>query len=708
DVNPHIVLTTRRRDSNSPGNWIEEQLEMCHGYSIGSLGTKSKLLIDGLCRHQLAGLEKRHDGKAGWTWDGTHCTLSFIISYEYDAAVTKKLALNTISRSALLPGAAVPLPEQWAAGLPEHFGQQHEAGGAQLARTPESRAAAASDCKWNIPTSTEMRQAMDRESNSWLVRLELSNFDFSCPCHDCDAPVLYMALTADLPDIQISYSAIETGINVSVTFIDCNRNASSDSAAWPGLRSGVPKQFMLSGRTPGGLVFLAIVLTLLLLGCLLFINQRPLAAEFTARSKIRPTSAHRSGEEMSRTPATGSHRLVGKSRRLVRQRDIEQSPAALDEERLARPLTRQRGEEAEVADVDFVLQEAPQRIVVRWSAAARRRSGPTAPTASAGWAKTDLLLLLEHIAIDNAAPADPVALFAGEGSTVGDMDHTVFQASERGFLGSQYTGGVLYFLESGQCFHGLVHRPTLAACWPCRLVHRRELPYLLHSPTRLLLRLGAEDGVYPCGLISNATGRQCSTNRPRSEAVPHLSEGLVPRLRDCNLTLESNGIVVVSISGRRQADLASLLSVYAPDTDGVLALAGELCQSADAHLVARESPGGEFETVLFSAAGRPQIWPAGDCRPRLGCLLGRLQSLASALWHCPLDWGQRINRAAWRPSWKTVLALSAAGRTCGAYCRSLNEAEDFVLPLDWLFLHDRREPMRSSSIRFVWRHLPGE
>uniref|UniRef100_A0A1I8FCG0 C-type lectin domain-containing protein n=1 Tax=Macrostomum lignano TaxID=282301 RepID=A0A1I8FCG0_9PLAT len=31
---------------------------------------------------------------------------------------------------------------------------------------------------------------------------------------------------------------------------------------------------------------------------------------------------------------------------------------------------------------------------------------------------------------------------------------------------------------------------------------------------------------------------------------------------------------------------------------------------------------------------------------------------------------------------------------------SLNEAEDFVLPLDWLFLHDRREPMRSSSIRF--------
>uniref|UniRef100_A0A1I8IIX5 DUF3480 domain-containing protein n=1 Tax=Macrostomum lignano TaxID=282301 RepID=A0A1I8IIX5_9PLAT len=172
-------------------------------------------------------------------------------------------------------------------------------------------------------------------------------------------------------------------------------------------------------------------------------------------------------------------------------------------------------------------------------------------------------------------------------------------------------------------------------------------------------------------------------------------------LRDCNLTLESNGIVVVSISGRRQADLASLLSVYAPDTDGVLALAGELCQSADAHLVARESPGGEFETVLFSAAGRPQIWPAGGLPATAGFTGLGFMALSTRL-------GAADQQGCLAAIVEDGLGVICSRQDMWSLLQSLNEAEDFVLPLDWLFLHDRREPMRSSSIRFVWRHLPGE
>uniref|UniRef100_A0A1I8FF60 DUF3480 domain-containing protein n=1 Tax=Macrostomum lignano TaxID=282301 RepID=A0A1I8FF60_9PLAT len=559
-----------RRDSNSPGNWIEEQLEMCHGYSIGSLGTKSRLLIDGSVGISLLALKNdMMERLAGPGMDALH------------AAVTKKLALNTISRSALLPGAAVPLPEH-----------------------------------------TEMRQAMDRESNSWLVRLELSNFDFSCPCHDCDAygqhmtvgrkaagaaappgvfRVLYMALTADLPDIQISYSAIETGINVSVTFIDCNRNASL-------------RQCRMA-RTQVVWSFLAIVLTLLLLGCLLFINREVTVwqPEFTAvlqlrQSRTETTLQLTTGrlQEMSRTPATGSHRLVGKSRRLVRQRDIEQSQQHSTEERLARPLTRQRGEEAEVADVDFVLQEAPQRIR-RCDGLLRPEDGlgPTAHHGLSRLGQTDLLLLLEHIAIDNAAPADPVALFAGvlkkakEGSTVATWTTRYSRPASADSSEASTPAGCCTSWRAASAFTASYTRPTLAACWPAGwCTGGAALPAALANTAAA--EAGREDGVYPCGLISNRYRPPVFYEPARSvmsmfrEAVPHLSEGLVPRLRDCNLTLESNGIVVVSISGRRQADLASLLSVYAPDTDGVLALAGELCQSADAHLVARESPGGEF------------------------------------------------------------------------------------------------------------------
>uniref|UniRef100_A0A1I8FCE2 Flavin_Reduct domain-containing protein n=1 Tax=Macrostomum lignano TaxID=282301 RepID=A0A1I8FCE2_9PLAT len=166
--------------------------------------------------------------------------------------------------------------------------------------------------------------------------------------------------------------------------------------------------------------------------------------------------------------------------------------------------------------------------------------------------------------------------------------------------------------------------------------------------------------------------------------------------RDCNLTLEKQRIVVVSISGRARPTWPACCSVYAPDTDGVLALAGELCQSADAHLVARESPGGEFETVLFSAAGRPQIWPAGGPAGHgWGVSVGApLQSLASLYSTVHSTGGSGSN--------KGCLAAIRGRRSCVICSRqdmwslaaALNEAEDFVLPLDWLFLHDRREPMR--------------
>uniref|UniRef100_A0A1I8F8P5 CUB domain-containing protein n=1 Tax=Macrostomum lignano TaxID=282301 RepID=A0A1I8F8P5_9PLAT len=327
---------------------------------------------------------------------------------------------------------------------------------AQLARTPESRAAAASDC--------------------------------NCPCHDCDAYGQHMTvgrkaaggpaatrslvicarLQAPLAGSATRPSRLE--INVSVTFIDCNRNASLRQCRMARTQVWGAKQFMLSGRTPGGLVFLAIVLTLLLLGCLLFIQPRgrwqpssraahslsstPIfhsqqqCNHSTATFENSTTSAHRSGEEMSRTPATGSAQAGRQESSLSPSADIEQSQQHSTEERLARPLTRQRGEEAEVADVDFVLQEAPQRIVVRVSLVTPHRHRQRRPSRSRS---------LYSLASSRRAK---------EGQHVGDMDHTVFQASERGFLGSQYTGGVLYFLESASAFTASYTRRLWQPCWP--------------------------------------------------------------------------------------------------------------------------------------------------------------------------------------------------------------------------------------------------
>uniref|UniRef100_A0A1I8FJQ2 Protein kinase domain-containing protein n=1 Tax=Macrostomum lignano TaxID=282301 RepID=A0A1I8FJQ2_9PLAT len=535
DVNPHIVLTTRRRDSNSPGNWIEEQLEMCHGYSIGSLGTKSRLLIDGSVGISLLALKNDMMERLAGRWDG-------------------RIA-------ALLPGAAVPLPEQWAAGLPEHFGQQHEAGGSagQDAREQGSRGIR---LQLSLSRLRRVRPAHDSRRKAAGAAAATRSLVI-CGDYSSSSRVLYMALTADLPDIQISYSAIETGIKC-------------------------------------GLVFLAIVLTLLLLGCLLFINREAVGSRVHAVLQLRQS---RTEDTLQLTrgdcllTASAPHQYFTASS----SGNAFNCNTASTEERLARPLTRQRGEEAEVADVDFVLQEAPQRIVVRVSLvtlvccwAARRRSGPTAPTASAGWARRTCCSSLSTSPSTTCA-AQPIR----------------FRSIRLASLKKAKEGST----------------PLLACLAVCT---GGELPYPgCDSPTRLAAAeaWAPRTGVYPVRPHQQPLpGRQCSTKpAPIGQCpcsgrhVPHPERRLVRGCATGNLTLESNGNV-------RAPDLASLLSVYAPDTDGVL---GWLASSAsqpmrtwlprESHLEAKKN----LKTRPVLRCRRPEdLSRLGDCRPRLGVLLG--------------------------------------------------------------------------------------
>uniref|UniRef100_A0A1I8FCK0 Integron gene cassette protein n=1 Tax=Macrostomum lignano TaxID=282301 RepID=A0A1I8FCK0_9PLAT len=152
--------------------------------------------------------------------------------------------------------------------------------------------------------------------------------------------------------------------------------------------------------------------------------------------------------------------------------DIEQRKPALDRERLARPSTRQRAREPKSPMSTLCCRR--RRNESSCDGLLRpKRSGPTAPTASAGWARRTCCSSLRHIAIDNAAPADPVALFAGvlkkakEGSTVGDRTHTVF--SQRARIPSEAsTPAGCCASWRGQCFHGLVHPADFGSLLACR------------------------------------------------------------------------------------------------------------------------------------------------------------------------------------------------------------------------------------------------
>uniref|UniRef100_A0A1I8FIC9 Ig-like domain-containing protein n=1 Tax=Macrostomum lignano TaxID=282301 RepID=A0A1I8FIC9_9PLAT len=354
------------------------------------------------------------------------------------------------------------------------------------------------------------------------------------------------------------------------------------------------------------------------------------------------------------------------------------------EERLARPLTRQRGEEAEVADVDFVLQEAPQRIVVRWSAAARRtvwsyrthRPQPAGPD--------DLLLLLEHIAIDKRRPSRSgrsISLASSRrprrAARWATWTTRYSRPASADSSGSQYTGGGAVLLGE----RPVLSRPrTPGRLWqPAGLpagATGGELPYLLHSPTRLLLlRLGAEDGVYPCGLISNATGRQCSTNRPDRvivhEAVPHLSEGLgaaAARLQPDagRATASSWGCRSLGRRQGRPGQACSACTLRTP-MECWRWLASSASQPMRTWL-----PGSrlerEFETVLFSAAGRPQIWRRWGLPATAGVSVGvtglGFMALSTRL-------GSGINRAALAAIVeRRSFGVICSRQTCGAYCRA--------------------------------------
>uniref|UniRef100_A0A1I8IHQ4 DUF3480 domain-containing protein n=1 Tax=Macrostomum lignano TaxID=282301 RepID=A0A1I8IHQ4_9PLAT len=328
--------------------------------------------------------------------------------------------------------------------------------------------------------------------------------------------------------------------------------------------------------------------------------------------------------------------------------------------------------------------------------------------------QTDLLLLLEHIAIDNDAAQPIRSLYSLASSRRprraarwATWTTRYSRPASADSSAASTPGGVLYFLESGQCFHGLVHPADFGSLLACRLVHRRELPYLLHSPTRLLLRLGAEDGVYPCGLISNRYRPPVFYEPARSvmsmfrEAVPHLSEG--PGAAAARLQPDAG-----EQRHRRGVDLWPAPGPTWPACSACTLRTPMECwrwlASSASQPMRTWLPGSRLEANL-----KPSCSPLQDDRRS-----GRLGTAGHG-WVTGLGFMALSTRlgAADQQGCLAAIVEDGLGVICSrqdmwSLLQSLNEAEDFVLPLDWLFLHDRREPMRSSSIRFVWRHLPGE
>uniref|UniRef100_A0A1I8F944 Cadherin domain-containing protein n=1 Tax=Macrostomum lignano TaxID=282301 RepID=A0A1I8F944_9PLAT len=175
--NPHLVLVlvlvlATERDPEHPRMWVRRELQLCHGHHVGSLATRSKLLIDGsVSISQLVLNTHRDDAEAADTaWppldasgNGTlHQELQFSITF-FHVPACPELSCQTQNET----------------GLPSSCELRQAASGDDAVGTVP--------CQLLIPTAdSNMREALLKQSEAWLIRLRVSNFVLSCPCHGCE------------------------------------------------------------------------------------------------------------------------------------------------------------------------------------------------------------------------------------------------------------------------------------------------------------------------------------------------------------------------------------------------------------------------------------------------------------------------------------------------------------------------------------------
>uniref|UniRef100_A0A1I8IN35 HTH_48 domain-containing protein n=1 Tax=Macrostomum lignano TaxID=282301 RepID=A0A1I8IN35_9PLAT len=175
--NPHLVLVSvlvlaTERDPEHPRMWVRRELQLCHGHHVGSLATRSKLLIDGsVSISQLVLNTHRDDAEAADTaWppldasgNGTlHQELQFSITF-FHVPACPELSCQTQNETGLPSSCELP---------------QAASGDDAVGTVP---------CQLLIPTAdSNTREALLKQSEAWLIRLRVSNFVLSCPCHGCE------------------------------------------------------------------------------------------------------------------------------------------------------------------------------------------------------------------------------------------------------------------------------------------------------------------------------------------------------------------------------------------------------------------------------------------------------------------------------------------------------------------------------------------
>ncbi|KAM4808281.1 zinc finger FYVE domain-containing protein 16 [Rhinophrynus dorsalis] len=222
-----------------------------------------------------------------------------------------------------------------------------------------------------------------------------------------------------------------------------------------------------------------------------------------------------------------------------------------------------------------------------------------------GLGQPEIVVLLTCLVNEETLPKDMFKLFvniykdAQKGKYIGNLENFTFTES---FLGGKDHGGFLFFAPTFQDLSGLPlpNNPFLCGV----IIHKMEVPWAKVFPIRLMLRLGAEYGVYPSPVTSQRHRKSVFGE------IGHTIINLLTDLRNYQYTIPHvDGLLIHMQMGKTCIKIPSkrhneILKVIHSSNEHVISIGASFSLEADSHLVCVQNNDGIYQTQANSVSGK--------------------------------------------------------------------------------------------------------
>uniref|UniRef100_A0A8C2SQL5 Zinc finger FYVE domain-containing protein n=1 Tax=Coturnix japonica TaxID=93934 RepID=A0A8C2SQL5_COTJA len=224
-----------------------------------------------------------------------------------------------------------------------------------------------------------------------------------------------------------------------------------------------------------------------------------------------------------------------------------------------------------------------------------------------GLGQAEIVILLQCLPDEKTFPNEIFKLFidvykdAVKGKSIRNMENVTFSES---FLGNEDHGGFLFVSPTYQKLDDLVLPDNPFLCGI--LIHKLEIPWAKVFPIRLMLRLGAEYGVYPTPVVS------FRHRKPLFGEIGHTIMNLLVDLRNYQYTLHTIDNLFVHVEMGRSCIKIPLrkynqvMKVINSSNDHVISIGASFNTEADSHFVCVQNKQGLYHTQANSTNERPR------------------------------------------------------------------------------------------------------